>query len=446
VIEVLRRFGDRLDPALASRAREMLRRGIEFSLKHEEAYAFIANHLAHHAYVYLLAHEMLDDHRCYQRAEEALHRIEVHTDPEGWHQEYTGADPGYQTRTLAYLVRCLDRLEPAPRRRCEALCHRSAAFLDRLILPDGTLYAMFGSRNTAIVHPSGIEYMALHWPERFAGLAFRVRESIRTGRAILPMHLEFDNFVRLFDDFIDAQRCYEQNRILSPTEDGPAPFHLDGAGLTMTRTDNVRVYCHHKYGGAVAVYRQDALLCKDAGLLFERADGRCFGARNVLSPSTLQRRDERTTTVCTELFESLHRELTPLRLVVLRLLNLTVLRVGWFADRFRTLIVRSMITGRPRRGHGTVTRRVTVDAASLRIEDECRLAFVPRRVGRRTELNLFHMASSRYNHPADRRLRWQVAEAFPPRRDFRLTRTVRFGAGGSADAPQAVEEQPGHDG
>lgn len=402
-------------------AKTLIRKGLESSLK-PERYAFIANHVAHDMYQYLSSATLLGDSRFYDVASSHLKSLKENTHPEGWHMEYCGADPGYQTRALKYLTRCLPLFQDREREACLALCRASCEFLRKAVMPDGCLYAMFGSRNTALVYPSGIEAMAAR-EERFQPLAARVRWAITEERAILPEYLEFDNFIRLFDDYCDAAAIAEKGHLAAIGEDAEdEEFYLPGCGLCRMRRSGVNVYFHARFGGAIAVYRGKEPLAYDAGLLVEDGRGRFYGSRNLTNPSRLISREADAMTIETELFRAIHRNLSPGKLIMLRLLNLSFLRFQWLSDLFRSALVKLMILGRAQRSRGRVRRRIALQGHALVLTDELSLRFTARRVRRLALLNLFHTASSRY--PTISTETSAREEITTPPKDFTMRREI----------------------
>ena len=398
------------------RIEKCYRKLVDYSLLAEETYGTISNHLAHHFYEYLLAFDYFGSSIYIRKACEILSQIEVNTHEEGWHCEYMGADPGYQTRTLRYLTKALPLLEGKMRLRCEELCLHSVRFLDKVVLPDGTLYGAFGSRNNAILNPSGIERMARMLPADFSNLVRRVRQSISCGRCILPLQLEFDNFIRLFDDFLDAQKVLEdgeEEKIYAQKvlEDGkeekihdcPAipDYQLSDYGFIHRRLYAYDVFIQVKYGGAVAVYHEEECICRDGGLIFEDKKGGFYGTKNLLDFSRMLEREEGEIRCECTLAPSVHEELTPFKLIILRFLNLTFLRLTFLAELFRKAVVGRLIIGRqsPQVGHNLRTVRLLLEG--VEICDEFSLQFVPRRIWRLGNVHLFHMASSRYFHPVE---------------------------------------------
>ena len=196
-------------------------------------YGTISNHLAHHLFEYLVAHNLLGDKLFYYKAIDILDTIEANTDDEGWHLEYRGGDPGYQTRTLKYLVKSLPFLAKDEHMRCMQLCEKSCSFLSKAILPDGTIFSAFGSRNTSIIYPSGIEFMAQK-NEKFIEIANRVRISFEANANTFPEYLEFDNYIRLFDDLLEAEEIKKINGTFNSNfakSEPASDFHLKNFGL-----------------------------------------------------------------------------------------------------------------------------------------------------------------------------------------------------------------------
>jgi|GEM_PF-4959613 len=386
------------------RLRSLYTRIMDYSLKREEGYGVICNHLAHHAYEYLVAAEILNEERFLRKAEDLITVIFKNTViGEGWHLEYLGADPGYQTRSLRYLTKCLAYLKGDAALICEELCHISASFLDRVVLPDGTLYAAFGSRNTILLYPSGIEFMAIRNPSAFSSLAARVRRSIKNSLIIEPLALEFDNFIRIFDDFLDADDLVGLASQSDIQYLRPKPFYLPEYGLECRHVGDLDVFVHRRYGGAIAVYCGEKCLSRNAGLLIETDNGRFFGSRNIVELAQ-SKSDLNSIEISTYLFPSIHHEMTPVKHLILRLLNLTVLRFGFFADLFRGILVRQMVTGKKHKDHGELIRILRFEESGngkVEIEDCLSGLLNIKNVWRALNLNLFHMASSRYCYPIE---------------------------------------------
>lgn len=416
-----------LSAAQVQLAHNLLAKGLRFSLEAEEDYAIVCNHIAYDCWVYLEAAKVLGDMKYYLRACDDLRRIASHTNSEGWHLEYQGADPGYQSRALKYLVKCIDLFQGSERELCRDLVFKSGEFLNRVILPDGTLYAMFGSRNSAILYPSGIEFLARKWPERFSKLAKRVRESVLRREAILPLQLEFDNFVRLFDDFLDADSQFQPEQSEQGTFEDSYDFELPHYGLKSWQVGSQQVYFYMRYGGALTVYEGNRVTYREGGLLIKDASGSYYGSRNLIKPSTTLSNQVNQIEIETEVFKSIQQDLTPGKQILLRLANLTFLRFKWPAGIFRKLVVAVLISGRPKSSLGTVRRKLSWTAQGLSVIDDIQLNFKAVKIFRVLHLHLFHMASSRYASPVENTLPAVQQEFSGLRQQIQLTKSIKGG-------------------
>ncbi|MCB0357531.1 MAG: hypothetical protein KDD40_11010, partial [Bdellovibrionales bacterium] len=272
-------------------------------------------------------------------------------------------------------------------------------------MPDGTIYDAFGSRNTALVYASGIEYMGLQLPEdkEVQDLVCRVRQAFKNRITIPYETLEFDNFIRIYYDLLIADEWRKQYR-KEPIQNTVAnkSFQLPELGFYRVQYgDNKSIYFHINYGGAFCVYEGDQLIARNAGYLLSDKDNNFYGTKNHLQNSSKVRIDEQGFELQCELIKSIHQDLSPLKLVVMRILNLTVLRNRYLADFFRYIVVKLLITGRHTESDGYFCRVMTWGDTKLRIVDTLKTQFDIKYLAKVTHLNLFHMASSRYFDPLD---------------------------------------------
>lgn len=402
----------RRSPYLTSdRARRTLdgvmRRAVAFAMQVDEHHGEIANHVAEYAWELLNYAAYAGDERARARGGEYLRRLlELFDAGEGWFQEYDGPDPGYQTRTLRFLVKLACLLD---RPDLWQVAAQAARFLDAVLMPDGSAHPMLGSRSTALVYPSGFEILAARDPS-FGSLASRVRSAWEEGRVPLPSWLDFDNAIRLADDALEAAEVAAGAP--APAASVPASgaasavLEFPNAGISVHREADRAVYVGHRLGGVVVVYGRGAdgrwtLAYEDSGYVLRADDARAIwvtrmpgkGQREMLTPDRVY--------VRTAFHRSLHDELTPLRLVVLRVLNLTLLRVQWIADAFRRAVVRRLMTSRAP-APVTLVREIAIYPRQITVSDQIvddrgRLSAARRgSLYRCRRVTGTHMASARY--------------------------------------------------
>ena len=97
--------------------------------------------------------------------------------------------------------------------------------------------------------------------------------------------------------------------------------------------------------------------------------------------------------------QSLHEDMSPPQMLLLRTLNLTVLRSQWIGDIFRKLVVRRLISGRRSLGL-SLSRRIAWPDEGITIQDRItgsdKILPVGARLFRCRRITGTHMASARY--------------------------------------------------
>ena len=192
-----------------------------------------------------------------------LERLLAWQSDEGWFDEYGGADPGYQTLTLAQLAD-IDRRRPdlALRPAIEA----GVGFLHTVLHPDGTLGGEYASRATVNYFPHGLEIAGAWLP-----LALGVND-----RA-LP---------RFADAAVSDDRMFGHHltswlltwREWQPERPGPAPLPertaiLEEARLLVQVRGERRLYLGWSKGGAFRLYDGERLVLADTGPALALAGG-----------------------------------------------------------------------------------------------------------------------------------------------------------------------------
>lgn len=401
-------------PAVRDRLEKVIRKSVAYALTSDEKHGEIANHFAHYAWELINYGKTFGHAEAQAYGERYLERtLALFNEEEGWFREYDGADAGYQTRLLSFLTRiaALTGNEPL-----WAVCEKAATFFDAMLMPNNSLHPMLGVRSTALIYPSGFERLAAR-NAAFAPLAERVYSGWVTGVTPRPADVDFENGIRIAEDAFEAAAIREA-RLGGQPSVIPQPafrdFDLPEAGLyrrtllageSATRT----VLFAAKLGGVVVAYdrRPDGwhLVWEDSGYLLLLSDDTRWlvrragaGKADIIAGDTLGA--EAT-------FEqALHEDLTPFKLLVLRTLNLTLLRSQWIGDLFKKIVVRRLISGH-KSFPIVLKRKVTIRDLGVTVTD--RLVADPGLAGRLDGARLYrcrrtignHMASSRYYQPDD---------------------------------------------
>jgi len=392
--EVLRLLGDR-DPTRVSH----LERRCAWLLGREES-GRLANH---HALVALAAARLgalTGDAAWLERARTPLRRCLAWQHDEGWFPEYEGADPAYQTLTLAFLAEVAE-LTPSP--ELDAALDRAVAFCAHFLHPDGSYAGETGSRNNAQVLPSGFERLASR-----SGTARWLADGWLAGaRAGRAAHPDDDRiFSHWLQDVVPAWRVrrardeHAPPAAPPPAGDGAFP----GAGLHVLRRGAWTGAVATGKGGVVRACRDHRLVTNDTGLVARAGDELWVMHRVAADPEV--RFEDQAVVVC-GVFQRARRHLpTPVRQAAFRGVNASLGRLA--PDLLRRLLQGVLITGRkpaPLR----FERRIDWSGETLVIEDalEAVDASAVRRVDRlwaSTDATSIYVATSNL---------WQAASLAP---------------------------------
>lgn len=388
------RRGPWLSRDSANQLDEIMQRAVRFALKTDEKHGQVANHIAQFAYE-LLEYGLFASHEpSIRQGKRYLGRLVRLFEPnEGWFLEYDGADGGYQTRCLRYLVKCARLLDDDGLWRLAA---RSARFLEQVLMPDGSLHPMLGCRSTALLYPSGLEALAAR-DKSFIGLASRARQAWEKGLVPLPSWLDFGNAIRLADDALEAHAIASNQTGEAIPSVPKGDTHFPAAGLWIRRMENSVVYVSSSLGGVVVVYQKDSagdwkLTYEDSGYLCRL--GQSSFLTRMAGGGRLTGKTTEGVSVEVPFFRALHEDLTPWKFLVLRILNQTLLRWQWLGDLFRKVVVLRLIGGR-RKSPICLSRSIIVREEAVEIDD----AFtgpLPSTLLRCRRVTGAHMASSRY--------------------------------------------------
>jgi hypothetical protein len=401
VAEALRLVKADLPPARVDRIAAGLRRAFDFGLGRRETHGFISNHLALFAVALLDAAELFDDDRYRQGASDMIAVILEGQSSEGWYREYGGPDPGYETLGIHHLATWWQRTRSAEVQRS---LERAVECFSYFVHPDGSVGGVYGSRGTALYYPAGFEILASISPTARSVARF-LRERIHRRNVVTPAVADLPNLVPMLYSYLEAALAATGSTAVEPlpceTLQGIRVFK--DAGIVVAGGEQYYAVVGGATGGVCRVFDRgrEELAHEDAGYLVRTSQGlttsqaRGLGSVSVDLESGVIRCD-------TPFAHLRHEYLTPGRMILLRILNLTAFRVSWLAGWFRRRIVRRLVT--------------EVTAAPLRLQrtfhmgrDEIRVSDVITSTGSLNAVGLtlarnctvVHAGSSRYFHPAE---------------------------------------------
>ncbi len=399
-----------LPPDLVRRLGPAVRLACRFAARSDEDYAFISNHHALFALAWLRAADLLGEPELLQRADGEIGQIIAHQSADGWYAEYGGPDPGYESLGINYLAQ-YDAERPGEQLRSSM--HRAVAFLSHCVHPDGTVGGLYGSRGTSLWYPAGMEHLAQHDPVARA-VACHVASFLDQSQVVTTATSDPENLALLVHSYLmAADLVAAQDGTPIENSDGAADSLpcktlrgvrlFEGSGITVAGTPQYYAVLNGNRGGTGMVHARATarLVHQDSGYFLESNDGVWTSAMHLgtVRPGG---NGGRTVMVLARFARANRAVLTPGRFIVLRLLNLTVFRVGALGRLVRRAVIGRLVTRRTP-GPYLLEREVRFG--------EDRITFVDRlRTGQRRDVTrlsrtdrslAMHMGSGNYFHMRD---------------------------------------------
>lgn len=409
LLEAFRVVQDDVDEATRNYIVRCLQRAAEFLCRHDEEHGHIANHLAGAALSLLISAEYFGQRRYRQRAEALLERILRYQSPEGWFLEYEGADPGYQTLCLYYLAQVYQQI---PSQALGQALKQAVEFIAYFVHPDGTFAGEYGSRRTAVFYPGGLTLLSREFPMARSIVQAMCR-SICAGHTVTLRDVDMGNLAPLLSNYV----CVLHTGVLQdeattpplPWEQPKVRQDFPQAGLYIRGTEQYYAILGVSNGGVLKVFdkRQRYALWDDGGYIGQLANGTLITTQMTVSDRPCMVGEDEIV-LTSNFYRVLHSLPTPLQFVLLRLLNLTLMRSVWLGNVVKKGLVRLLISGK-RKYAMQLQRRVRFETSRVVVED--RLSKSP---GLRVAWLKFgrkfvgiHMASARYFEGRQ----WNIAES-----------------------------------
>ncbi len=368
---------------------------IDFISNHVEVHGFISNHLAVAAAAINKWNMLSGDENSH--GEKILQRIMERQSSEGWYLEYEGPDPGYQTLCTYYLA---DYYHYNPNHELLASLEKSIEFLSYFIHPDGTIGGEYGSRNTEVYYPAGFEILKNEIP--LAGsIAFAMRRSIEENRTVSIEAIDQWNFTPMLNSYAVAAlfaRDYPQpKKIVLPYEQDNIDKFFQHAQIRIHGNAKYYAIVGASKGCVVKIYdnQRRQIIWDDGGYIGtskkygEVSTQFWYTDRNIIN-------DIESIRVEAPFFKVSRQYPTPVRFILLRMLNTTIMRSLTIGNLIKRILVKVLIT-RKKMVSAFVTRTIFFRSDGVEIADQIKsndIRFQRLEFGRK--FTTIHMASSGY--------------------------------------------------
>jgi hypothetical protein len=369
---------------------------IDFISHNPETHGFISNHLATAAAAIEIHNTITGKKNGIGR--QILAEIIRHQSEDGYYQEYESADPGYQTLCTYYLAE-IYRITEDPA-LLQSLT-RSIEFLSYFIHPDGSIGGEYGSRNTELYYPGGLELLRNKIPLAGA-IADRMYESIRSGTTVTLPAIDAGNFIPLIENYLVAYLEHSQEKReryddILPYEKEKVRVNLNDAGIVIHGNHCYYSILNVNKGGVFKVFdkQKKALVWDDCGYMGltgknDFISTQCYAKKDFNS-------DENSVKFETGFYKALRETTTPIKFFGLRFLNLTFMRNLFIGNKIKNFIITLLITGK-KRFDVKLVRKIHFHEKDIVIEDYLIKGSVKDLKWLRSagKFSTIHMASSKY--------------------------------------------------
>lgn len=387
-----------LSSSQARQVETMLKRAAAFLCGHNETHGVISNHLAGAVLSLYEATELFSEPKYAAEANALLTDILNHQSSEGWFMEYDGADPGYQTLCMYYLAQ-VHRICPSDERLLPAL-QRSVEFLSFFIHPDGTFGGEYGSRRTAVYYPGGLSLLSPEIDVARSMTCF-MQDSILDGRTLNPTHVDIGNLAPLLSNYaLLLEAGIENGDVLRklPCQATEIIQDFPQAGLHIRSTARYYAVFGSSNGGVLKVFGMPDknLLWNDAGYIGELVNGK-FITTQMTDTNRVYNISAQEISLQVPFYDMPRSLPGPFQFILLRILNVTIMRNIFLGNLAKSLLVKLLIRSRSRTPL-SLTRKIFFRQDQVEVQDEIRMSR-PVRLKRLEYARPFvsiHMASAGY--------------------------------------------------
>lgn len=317
----------------ARRASLLMRRNETGQLTNHQAFAALGLYN-----VYLLT----GDEKFRHGSDDFVQIVRSWQSPEGWFQEYEGADPGYQTCTISFLAKLFQKSKDDS---LLALMNPAVDFSWYFMHPDGSYAGEYGSRNTYHFYPHGFEVMA-----RYNQKAAQIADQFLT-RALPDRTRYFNDDDRMcahyLYDWMQAYLDFSPVRAEQPLNSRqPEQKYFEKARMCVEIAPKYHAVVNLGKGGVVKVTSERGPVYSDTGLIARNANGQVIVSHIVDDYQVRVDLPAHRLSVSGQMCERRQKLATPLTQIIFRLVNITI---GRFAPNLlRAMLQKVLITGKRR--------------------------------------------------------------------------------------------------
>lgn len=232
--------------------KEILKKSAIFISKNIESHANIGNHLMSSLYALTLYDQKIEfgNKIVLRGIENIVNKLNSIWFQEGWFQEYDGADIGYSTLSLQYLLEIDEKYLPSKNDWIVSMLN----FITYFFHLDGSIGNHYGSRGSSVIYPSSLLNLDFEEINNF------MYKAIENKKIPLPNDLDDANFVPLFNSFIRSlnhKRVLELKNFEIPIFNNKLTKVFLDSGFVFNLNNNVQNIVDLNKGGIVYSFTND---------------------------------------------------------------------------------------------------------------------------------------------------------------------------------------------
>ncbi|HJZ23000.1 MAG TPA: hypothetical protein VJ201_00945, partial [Candidatus Babeliales bacterium] len=228
-----------------------------------------------------------------------------------------------------------------PSLRLKELLANSLAFIKYCVHPDGSFGGIYGSRNTRFYYPAGFEFLSREFTDA-AWVAQKMRESIHSNHTVTLNCMDASNLVPMFNAYVlAAEEFFHQDVKIVEHFDNFGDKYFEKAGLYFKSTPDFYFWLSVRKAGAWGKYdKKENKWIGDFGALWRSTDGYLYTGQEQQAKVEFE-----ANTIRMYIPLVRHNQMlpSPIKFLLLRILNLTLMRLPVFSKIIKKMLVRMLI-------------------------------------------------------------------------------------------------------
>jgi hypothetical protein len=314
---------------------------INFIETHNENHAIISNHIAT-AVAAIELWNTLTKSKSNRGKELWQNVILKNQSNEGWYKEYESADPGYQTLCTYYLA-AAHKYSSNSELKASILSsvEKSINYLEYFIQPDASIGGLYGSRNTEIYYPGGLEYFSEYF-QKARNIAQFVRKSLLEGVHVKPESIDIGNYIPLLNAYTFASKHWKIETESTLVWQDNFERNFNESGIFVKSTDSYYLIINYKKGGCFKLFDKQSrsLYWEEGGAMLS------LNAQRYSTQMYAENLQFDSKSIVSNFYKFNEAYPNPLNFVILRILGLTVFKSNFLGELFKKMIVKMLMTNK----------------------------------------------------------------------------------------------------